>query len=243
MRILVTNDDSIKSPFLKEIARLLKKEGHEVMVVAPLYQQSAKSHALTLGVPMKLEKCDDIVEGVTTYSLDASPASCTKFAFVHLDYDFDLVVSGCNNGLNMGDDIIYSGTVAGASEAAFLGKKGLAVSVEVGDMGALTNNFIDVFRMIIDSEIYDIADTLNINIPRVVKGLKITHQGINTFDTEFIETPDGFVATGKTMYGVLDNKPSCDLDAYHDGFVSITPITVDRTDYNVYNIYEKHMFK
>lgn len=243
MKILVTNDDSINSPYLKEMARLLKSEGHEVMVVAPLYQQSAKSHGLTLGVPMKLEKYPDIIEGVTTYSLDASPASCTKFAFVHLDYDFDLVVSGCNNGLNMGDDIIYSGTVAGASEAAFLGKKGLAVSVEVGDMEALTNNFVEVFKLIINSEIYDIADTLNVNIPCDVKGYKITHQGVNTFDTEYIKKSDGYYATGKSQYGVLENKPSCDLDAYHAGYVSITPITVDRTDYNVYNIFEKHMFK
>lgn len=243
MKILVVNDDSIKSPYLKEIVRLLKSENHEVMVVAPLYQQSAKSHGLTLGQPMKLDKYDDIVEGVKTYSLDASPATCTKFAFVHLDYDFDLVVSGCNNGLNMGDDIIYSGTVAGASEAAFFGKKGLAVSVEVGDMEALTNNFVDVFRQIIKSEIFDIADTLNVNIPKKVRGLKITHQGVNTFDTEFIQTEEGFLATGKTLYGVLENKSSCDLDAYHAGYVSITPITVDRTDYNVYNIYDKAMFK
>ncbi|MBQ8292995.1 MAG: 5'/3'-nucleotidase SurE [Bacilli bacterium] len=243
MRILIVNDDSITSPYLKELARLLKSENHEVMVVAPLYQQSAKSHALTLGVPMKLEKREDLVEGVKTYSLDASPATCTKFAYVHLDYDFDLVVSGCNNGLNMGDDIIYSGTVAGASEAAFFGKKGLAVSVEVGDMEALTNNFINVFNQIIESEIFNIADTLNINIPRIVKGLKITHQGLNTFDTEFIETEEGFLATGKSLYGVLDNKTSCDLDAYYDGYVSVTPITVDRTDYNVYNIYDKTMFK
>lgn len=243
MKILVVNDDSINSPYLKEIVRLLKSENHEVMVVAPLYQQSAKSHGLTLGVPMRLDEYEDIVEGVKTYSLDASPASCTKFAFVHLDYDFDLVVSGCNNGLNMGDDIIYSGTVAGASEAAFFGKKGLAVSVEVGDMEALTKNFLDVFNMIIKSEIFTIATTLNVNIPRNVKGIKITHQGINTFDTEFIKNKDGFVATGKTLYGVLENKPSCDLDAYHAGYVSVTPITVDRTDYNVYNIYDQDMFK
>ena len=110
-------------------------------------------------------------------------------------------------------------------------------------MEALTNNFVDVFRQIISSEIFDIADTLNINIPRVIKGLKITHQGVNTFDTEFIQTEDGFLATGKSLYGVLENKPSCDLDAYYAGYVSITPITVDRTDYNVYNIYDKAMFK
>lgn len=243
MKILVVNDDSINSPYLKEMVRLLKSDNHEIMVVAPKVQQSAKSHGLTLGVPMKLEKYPDIVEGVKTYSLDATPATCTKFAFVHLDYDFDLVVSGCNKGLNMGDDILYSGTVAGASEAAFFGKKGLAVSVEVDELDALTNNFLDVFRQIISSEIFDIADTLNINIPRNVKGLKITHQGINTFDTEFIETEDGFLATGKSLYGVLENKPSCDLDAYYEGYVSITPITVDRTDYNIYNIYERTMFK
>ena len=243
MKILLVNDDSISSPYLKELARLLKVESHEVMIVAPLHQQSAKSHALTLGVPMKLEKRDDLVEGVKTYSLDASPATCTKFAYVQLDYDFDLVISGCNNGLNMGDDIIYSGTVAGASEAAFFGKKGLAVSVEVGDMEALTNNFINVFNQIINSEIFSISNTLNINIPRNVKGLKITHQGVNTFDTEFIETEEGFYATGKSLYGVLENKTSCDLDAYHAGYVSVTPITVDRTDYNIYNIYDKTMFR
>ncbi len=243
MKILVVNDDSINSLFLKELVRLLKTENHEIMVVAPLHQQSAKSHTLTLGRPMKLEKYTDIIEGIPTYSLDASPASCTKFAFVHLNYDFDLVISGCNNGLNMGDDIIYSGTVAAASEAAFLGKKGLAVSVEVDDMEALTNNFVNVFRQIIKSEIFKVADILNVNIPKKVKGLKITHQGVNTFDTKFIETPDGFLATGKTLYGVLDNKPSCDLDAYYAGYVSITPITVDRTDYKIYNIYDKVMFK
>ncbi len=243
MKILVVNDDSITSLYLKEIVRLLKSENHEVMVVAPKVQQSAKSHGLVLGAPMKLEEYEDLVPGVKTYSLDATPASCTKFAYVHLDYDFDLVVSGCNNGLNMGDDIIYSGTVAGASEAAFFGKKGIAVSVEVGEIEALTNNFLEAFNIIINSEIFDIATTLNINIPMHPKGLKITHQGVNTFDTEFIKKEEGYYATGKTLYGVLNNKPTCDLDAYYDGYVSVTPITVDRTDYNVFNIYEKVMFK
>ncbi len=243
MKILLVNDDSINSPYLKELARLLKSEDHEVMVVAPKYQQSAKSHALTLGQPMLLEEYPDIVTGVKTYSLDASPASCTKFAYVHLDYDFDLVVSGCNNGLNMGDDIIYSGTVAGASEAAFFGKKGLAVSVEVGQMEALTNNFLEAFNIIIKSEIFKISTTLNINIPLNPKGLKITHQGVNTFDTEFIRKEEGFYAAGKSLYGVLENKESCDLDAYYDGYISVTPITVDRTDYNVFNLYDTVMFK
>jgi 5'-nucleotidase len=135
----------------------------------------------------------------------------------------------------MGDDIIYSGTVAGASEAAFKNKKGMAISVEKGDFEALVNNFKNVFNTVIESGIFKEASVLNINIPRVVKGYKITHQGSNTFDTKYMREGNTYKAYGESMYGKLLNKSTCDLDAYYAGFVSITPITVDRTDYNIYN--------
>ena len=133
MKILVVNDDSIQSIYLKEVAKQLKEMNHEVMVVAPMYEQSAKSHAITLTRFMELKEMPSLVDGVKTYALDGTPADCNEFAYIELKYDYDLVVSGCNNGLNMGDDIIYSGTVAGASEAAFKNKKGMAISVEKGD--------------------------------------------------------------------------------------------------------------
>lgn len=235
MKILVVNDDSITSVYLKEVAKQLKAMNHEVMVVAPKFEQSAKSHAITLTRYMSLERLDDIVPGVLTYALDGTPADCNEFAYVELKYDYDLVVSGCNNGLNMGDDIIYSGTVAGASEAAFKNKKGMAVSVEKGDFETLEKNFTEVFQKVVSSELFKKASVLNINIPPVIKGYKITHQGINTFDTKYMCVNNSYMAYGESMYGVLENKPTCDLDAYHAGYVSITPITVDRTDYSLYN--------
>lgn len=235
MKILLVNDDSIQSIYLKEVAKQLKEMNHEVMVVAPMYEQSAKSHAITLTRFMELKELPPLVDGVKTYALDGTPADCNEFAYIELKYDYDLVVSGCNNGLNMGDDIIYSGTVAGASEAAFKNKKGMAVSVEKGDFEALTNNFKNVFKTVIESDIFKEASVLNINIPRVVKGYKITHQGSNTFDTKYMREGNTYKAYGESMYGKLPNKPTCDLDAYYEGFVSITPITVDRTDYNLYN--------
>lgn len=235
MKILVVNDDSITSVYLKEVAKQLKAMNHEVMVVAPKFEQSAKSHAITLTRYMSLERLDDIVPGVLTYALDGTPADCNEFAYVELKYDYDLVVSGCNNGLNMGDDIIYSGTVAGASEAAFKNKKGMAVSVEKGDFETLEKNFTEVFQKVVSSELFKKASVLNINIPPVIKGYKITHQGKNTFDTKYMRDGNTYKAYGESMYGILENKPTCDLDAYHAGYVSITPITVDRTDYSLYN--------
>jgi 5'-nucleotidase len=235
MKILLVNDDSIQSIYLKEVAKQLKEMNHEVMVVAPMYEQSAKSHAITLTRFMELKEMPSLVDGVKTYALDGTPADCNEFAYIELKYDYDLVVSGCNNGLNMGDDIIYSGTVAGASEAAFKNKKGMAISVEKGDFEALVNNFKNVFNTVIESGIFKEASVLNINIPRVVKGYKITHQGSNTFDTKYMREGNTYKAYGESMYGKLLNKSTCDLDAYYAGFVSITPITVDRTDYNIYN--------
>lgn len=238
MKILVINDDSINSIYLKEVVKQLKAMDHEIMVVAPTYEQSAKSHAITLTRFMELKELPDLIPGVKTYTLDGTPADCNEFAYVELKYDYDLVVSGCNNGLNMGDDIIYSGTVAGASEAAFKHKKGMAVSVQKDDFEALENNFTYVFNTIVNSEIFQDACILNVNIPRVIKGFKITHQGVNTFDTKYMREGDSYKAYGESMYGKLPNKPTCDLDAYHAGFVSVTPITVDRTNYGLYNKYK-----
>ena len=106
MKILVVNDDSIQSIYLKEVVKQLKEMNHEVMVVAPMYEQSAKSHAITLTRFMELKELPPLVDGVKTYALDGTPADCNEFAYIELKYDYDLVVSGCNNGLNMGDDII-----------------------------------------------------------------------------------------------------------------------------------------
>ena len=126
MRILVTNDDGINSEGLKILVEFAKTLG-KVVVVAPKFEQSAKSHALS--IKGKIE-CLEVDKGfnVPTYSVDSTPADCVRSAHYGLEEKFDYVFSGVNKGYNVGEDIMYSGTVAAATEAATLGKKSIAFS-------------------------------------------------------------------------------------------------------------------
>ena len=120
MNILVVNDDGIDSVGIKILAGKLKKYG-SVYVVAPHTEQSGAGHSITIHDPMKLHVRDDFMEGVKAWSLEGKPADCVKFALYGLNLDIDLVVSGINNGPNLGTDVNYSGTIAGASEGVICG--------------------------------------------------------------------------------------------------------------------------
>ena len=146
MKVLVVNDDGIESIGLKLLVEKLIPYAEEIMVVAPTYEQSAQSHSLTVRRGIKLTNHEPLLERIKTYSIDGSPEDCVKFAYKHLKYDFDIVFSGVNNGLNLGDDIIYSGTVAGASEAAFMHRKGIAFSSPKNDF----SGFVKYFDQIMD---------------------------------------------------------------------------------------------
>src|SRR5579862_4540889 len=122
--ILVTNDDGYRSEGLKALADALAPLG-EIIVVAPVTEASAIGHALTLRRPLRLERIDD-----RTYAVDGTPTDCVNIAITQVLRSLpDLVASGINKGWNLGDDVTYSGTVAGALEGALLGVPGLAVSL------------------------------------------------------------------------------------------------------------------
>ena len=124
-RILVTNDDGVRSDGIHALAAALRPLG-DVIIVAPHTEASAIGHALTLRRPLRMEQ---IGEGI--YEVDGTPTDCVNIALTQLfDGRLDLVMSGINKGYNIGDDITYSGTVAGAMEAALLGIPGIAVSLE-----------------------------------------------------------------------------------------------------------------
>src|SRR3954451_1564587 len=124
-RILVTNDDGVRSDGIHALAEAVRRLG-DVTIVAPNVEASAIGHALTLRRPLRMEQ---IGEGI--YEVDGTPTDCVNIALTQLfDGHIDLVVSGINKGYNIGDDITYSGTVAGAMEAALLGIPGIAVSLE-----------------------------------------------------------------------------------------------------------------
>ena len=132
MKILVVNDDGIYSKNLKILVNYLKKIYDEVMVLAPSTEQSAMSHRINIKGPIKLTIHESLFEGVKAYSIDSTPADCVKFAVDYLKYDFDILFSGINDGLNLADDISYSGTVAAVLEAVYYHKKGIALSVIKG---------------------------------------------------------------------------------------------------------------
>ena len=126
MKILITNDDGINAPGIRLLAAWAKKLG-EVTVVAPKVEQSAMSHAIDFVNPQEIKRVE-FIDGVTAYSMSSTPADCVRFGVLGLQDKFDLVLSGINYGVNVGQDIVYSGTVAAVFEAARLGIKGIAFS-------------------------------------------------------------------------------------------------------------------
>ena len=126
MRILITNDDGVFAPGIKLLAEWARKIG-EVTVVAPKNEQSGMSHAINFTKPIEIKKLE-LMEGVEAYSCDSTPADCVRYGIVGLKREYDLVLSGINRGVNLGVDVIYSGTVAAIFEAAYWKHNALAIS-------------------------------------------------------------------------------------------------------------------
>jgi 5'-nucleotidase len=233
-RILVTNDDGVHSDGLHALADALRPLG-DVTVVAPHIEASAIGHALTLRRPLRLEQ---LRPGV--YEVDGTPSDCVNIAFTKLFAGGapDLVVSGINKGLNIGDDVTYSGTVSGAMEASLLGVPGIAVSLArtsgaydfSHSAGAAATIAALVLRVGIGPRTF-----LSINVPTgAPKGFRLTVQGKRNHITIVDERCD---PRGRAYYwieeGQNDWEPHdrSDFQAVHDGYVSVTPLQPDMTDY------------
>jgi 5'-nucleotidase len=229
MKALLVNDDGIHAEGLALFKRHLEKY-FDVYVAAPLHEQSAKSHSITIRRLFHIEKFDD-----KTYAVDGTPADCVKFG-LHQWPDVDIVFSGVNDGPNLANDIFYSGTVAGASEATFNGKPGVAMSCGYRGSFDIVDREIDtVIEYIIENELYSSKYALNVNFPTrgwdSIEGFKITKQGVKDFRNVFIEREDGY----ENIYEVTRRNHDQDSDiwAIINGYVSITPLVVDRTDKEV----------
>lgn len=232
MRILITNDDGVNSEGIKILAEAASKIG-EVIVVAPLTEQSAKSHAITIKNGMQYFEVDDIVSGVKTYAVDATPADCVRFAKYFLKDNYDIVFSGINNGFNLGEDILYSGTVGAATEGVLTGAKAIAFSTKHKNFEYAKLYIDKVIAYIFENNFLDKTNLLNVNIPLEPKGIKLTKQGNTNFDTYFT-LEEGLVwQKGKPDFS-LDQKIDSDVKAVHEGYISICPLTTDRTDFDFF---------
>jgi 5'/3'-nucleotidase len=229
MRILLTNDDGIDAPGIIALAKVLEKNGHDIIVVAPDKEQSATSHSITLHQPLRLHE-----RGKNRYALTGSPADCAIMAEkIVLKEPPDLVISGINGGQNMGEDVLYSGTVAAALEAMFLGFRSMAVS-----LASYSNQKFEVAAYFVNKLLQDGLHELikeneifNINIPNVeideVAGIRITEVGHRKYQDFVKEQLD---PRGRKIYWigggapVWDRNGNSDFKAISENYISVTPV-------------------
>jgi 5'-nucleotidase len=238
--ILVTNDDGVHSAGIHALAAAVRPLG-DVVVVAPVGESSAIGHALTLARPLRLERIRDGI-----FSVDGTPTDCVNIAVTTvLRRRPDLVVSGINKGYNLGDDVTYSGTVAGALEAALLGVPGLAVSVErLGDdfdFGPAAVAARTLAERILTSGLPP-RTLLNVNVPRVpAQGLRVTVQGKRNHVTKVTESID---PRGRPYYWIEEGESAWEVDERSDyhavraGWISVTPLQPDLTRHDALDLVE-----
>ncbi|MDB0021125.1 5'/3'-nucleotidase SurE [Candidatus Pseudothioglobus singularis] len=233
MRILISNDDGYKADGIIQLAKSLS-EIAEVIVVAPSENKSAASSSLTIGKPLKPIQIEKNI-----YAIDATPSDCVHLALCgFIRESIDLVVTGINFGANLGDDVIYSGTVAGAIEGRFLGLPSIAMSLAswecrhfetAGNVAKLLVNQIDKAPLAYNT-------IINVNVPDIpmseIKGIKGTRLG-NRHKSE----PSIQDLKDPSLYWIgengkeADNGEGTDFHAVSNNFVSVTPLQIDLTKY------------
>ncbi len=234
MRILITNDDGIEALGIKLLIEWAKKLG-EITVVAPKVEQSGKSHAIELIRPIEVLDHSSLY-GVEAYSVDSTPADCVRFGILGLKRQYDLVLSGINNGANLGKDIVYSGTVGAIFEAVALEHRALAFST-LRDCLESASKYLDMtYDFISKNGLLDINPIYNINIPPKAEGIKITRQGRSYFSDEFVPIGNNFY-TQKGFYTPDADQNDIELDAVavNKNLVSVTPMQNDRTEEIIYS--------
>ena len=233
MKILIVNDDGIDAPGLLHLARWAKRYG-EVTVCAPKHEQSGKSHAINFITPFEVKRVE-LEEGVTAYSVDSTPADCTRFGIVGLRADYDLVLSGINFGVNMSGDIVYSGTVGAIFEAEHSAHRAIALSIAKEDSLPSFEVLDSIFDYVNENRLFDYSALYNINIPESPRGILITRQGDAYFSDEFFRLEgDMYIQRGHAVPETTPSDLSLDTVAFREGYISVTPMTLSRTNSEAY---------
>ena len=239
MRICITNDDGIHSEGLLRLVAWAQRLG-EVHVYAPKVEQSAKSHAVEIHKAFEA-KPTEVPGAVKAWAVDSTPADCVRFAVLGQKERFDLVISGVNRGLNIGQDIMYSGTCSAAMEAVGLGVNALALSTEPQTFDDVFAQLDHVWNFIKENDLYSKARLWNVNVPLNTTGeIRITCQGGPYYSDDFLPQPnDMYLPCGKDVFAPT---PGSEFDTdcvLHDRCISVTPLTIDRTDWNAFRALKK----
>jgi 5'-nucleotidase len=238
MRILVSNDDGVDAPGIRVLAEGLRAAGHEVLVVAPDRDRSGASNSLTLDMPVRVAQLD-----AQTWRVYGTPTDCVHVAITGmLEREPDMVISGINNTANLGDDVIYSGTVAAAMEGRFLGLPAIAVSLAAHDHRP--NHYATAARAVVaiiarlGVDPLPADSILNVNVPDLpwdaVGGFEVARLGNRHRAEPCVQQED---PRGRNWWWIgaagpeQDAGPGTDFHAVRAGRISITPIQVDLTRY------------
>ncbi len=236
-RILVTNDDGIHAQGLKVLEAIARELSDDVWVVAPEMEQSAASHSLTINRPLRLRKLDD-----RRFTVDGTPTDCVLLAVNHVMKESrpTLVLSGVNQGSNIGEDVTYSGTIAAAMEATLLNVPAIALSqpYEQGqpiDWSAAAAHGADVVRKAV-TVAWPKNVLLNVNFPSCpaaeVTGIRVVRHGKRKIGDELLERVDPrgkpYIWIG-TLRGEADVADDTDIHVVFNGGISVTPVYLDLT--------------
>ena len=243
LKILVSNDDGISSVGINKLVEELKRIG-EVIVVAPSTEQSAVGHSITMKFPLRVKEY--FVNGNQFgYAVDGTPADCIKMGIKNILREKpDIVISGINNGSNAAINVIYSGTVSAAREAAIMDVPAIAISVASHNPNhyEYAAKLAGSLAKLVCQNKLRTGTLLNVNVPDLpeseIKGILLTKQGLTKWDDCYEERLDPYGTkyywlTGKMDYQNEDNDR--DVIAINNGFASIRPIHFDLTDYAMFD--------
>lgn len=239
MKILVSNDDGVHAPGIRALAKEMATIA-EIKVVAPDRNRSGASNSLTLTRPLRVRELEN-----GYYSVEGTPTDCVHLALTgFLDFMADIVVSGINEGANLGDDILYSGTVAAAVEGRYLGLPAIAFSM-VGETITHYDTAAAIAKKLVlklHSSLLPSQTILNVNVPDLpldeIKGIEVTRLGTRHSAESMIKQID---PRGQAVYwvgcpgGQADAGPGTDFHAINRGCVSVTPLQLDMTHYKVFD--------
>ena len=239
MKILISNDDGVYAPGIRLLAKELATIA-EIEVMAPDRNRSGASNSLSLSRPLQIKQLED-----GFYSVEGTPTDCVHLALTgFLSPVFDMVVSGMNDGANLGDDVIYSGTVAAAMEGRYLGYPAVAISMVGDDIQHYETGAAIAKQLILQLGSHRLPSQtiLNVNVPDLpldeIKGIQVTRLGSRHGAEPIVRDQN---PRGRPIYWIglpgqaADSGPGTDFCAVKEGYVSITPLHLDMTNYKVFD--------
>jgi len=230
MRILIVNDDGVYSPGIAALAATAKEFG-DVTIVAPDVERSSTGHAVTHSRPLSYRRT--AIAGFEAFRVDGTPADCVAIGF-NVAGKADVVLSGLNLGLNLGNSMWHSGTLAGAKQASLMGSRGIALSapaeaVETG-FDVLKPHVREVLALLLPAEELTLV---NVNFPADPRGLRWTRQSVRHYDGKVVPSKDpmGRSHYWFTVFPTEETEEGTDRYATNHGYVSLTPLRLDLTDH------------